>query len=136
VWAVFPFKKRFQVHSPFGPIVHPQIIHKENFNPGIDFKCPPGTELLSSIKGKAKIVFDDELQANVLQIFFKNKSLTRGYFLYKHVSDIKVKNNQKVLPGEVVALSGPGEIFHFEINYLFQKNKPSPVNPKNYVCFA
>ena len=81
--------------------------------------------------GKVINVKKDELLGNIIEIEHDNNIVS----VYQSVSEVKVKKNQIVKKGEVIALSGESNInkdlkSHLLFELLINNNI---VNPENYI---
>ena len=88
-------------------------------------------EVVSILDGKVINVKKDELLGNIIEIEHDNNIVS----VYQSVSEIKVKKNQIVKKGEVIALSGESNInkdlkSHLLFELLINNNI---VNPENYI---
>ena len=139
MWTKKPFALSYQVTSPFGPRVHP-ITHEQSFHKGIDFGMPVGTPLLASYNGVIENG-EDDIDGKYVKIKFITPELTRGFFLYCHLSEHTLPNKSKVVTGDQVGLSGntghsTGPHLHFQLELMLKKDQYSVVNPMQYVNFA
>ncbi len=104
------------------PFVKLPKLHK-----GIDFSAPVGTEVLATADGKVeKIVVGKE---KGLYISIKH---SKGYkTIYAQLSETKVKKNEKVKRGDVIALvgkSGKSITPHLHYEVLLNNKNLNPIN--------
>jgi len=109
------------------------LIYYENTymqNSGIDYKADEKFDVVSILDGTVVSVKEDNILGNVVEIRHNNELIS----IYQSLSDVKVKENDTVKQGQIIAKSGSSNInkelndhLHFE---LFHKGKV--VNPENY----
>lgn len=72
-------------------------------HPGIDYKCPIGTPILSMNDGVCMYAGFDTTNGNLIQIWNEVEGFKT---LYGHCSSFKVKQGDKIKQGDLIALSG------------------------------
>lgn len=102
-----------------------KINDDEHFHPGVDIACAVGTPVLATANGTVEFVGVDSVYGNLV-VIRNNDSITT---VYGHNEKILVEENQLVLAGHRVALSGNTGIstaphLHYEIRI-----NDKPVNP-------
>ncbi len=114
--------------SGFGNRIHP-IHGVKKFHMGIDFTSPKGTEIIASGNGKVVRV---ENKANG---YGKNITIDHGYgftTLYGHLSEINVKEGDKVIRGQIIGKVGTtGSSTAPHLHYEVRINGDA-VNPIDY----
>jgi murein DD-endopeptidase MepM/ murein hydrolase activator NlpD len=96
------------------------------FHDGVDITVSPETKVYSTIEGKVnKITFSDSGYGNVISII----NLYGFETLYAHLSQIKIKENQYIKKGQLIATSGnsgssTGPHLHYEIRQNGQLKNP------------
>jgi murein DD-endopeptidase MepM/ murein hydrolase activator NlpD len=123
-----PFKGNFLVTSPFGYRVHP-ILKIRRLHTGIDYGLNIGDSVVASNDGC--VVHAGSKGGYGLAVVLRHSEEIKT--LYAHNSEIKVKLQQCVKKGEVIALAGNTGMstaphLHFEII----KNE-APVNPEEFL---
>ncbi len=104
-----------EITSTFGDRIDP-VTSKYTLHTGIDFAAVTGTQVKSAIAGTVVEVKKSNVSlGNCVKI--KNSDIVTTY---AHCSEIKVKEGDKVLQGDVIALSGntgktTGPHLHFEV---------------------
>ena len=124
--------KEIYITSSFGWRIHP-VTHEKQFHNGIDIAKPKGTLVKAPKLGEiTKIVKDDETRGNYVIM-----SSLGVDFEFLHLDQIKVKLNEKVVPGKIIGTVGntgrhtgsdsSGYHLHYSI-----KEKGIYVDPLNY----
>ena len=113
--------------SGYGYRIHP-IYQTRIFHEGMDFSCDIGTPVYATADGIIKKARWEKGYGYLVTIDHGYGYETR----YAHLKSFKVRAGQKVVRGEVIALSGnsgqsSGPHVHYEV---LQKGRP--VNPANY----
>ncbi len=117
-----------QTAGGFGMRIHP--IHKiPKFHAGMDFTAKQGTPIYAT--GDGRVTFADYATNG----YGRHVVVDHGFgysTLYAHLSDLKVRNGQKVKRGDVIGLVGntglsAGPHLHYEVHKNGQ-----PVDPANY----
>ena len=113
--------------SGYGYRIHP-IYQTRIFHEGMDFSCDIGTPVYATADGIIKKARWESGYGYLITIDHGYGYETR----YAHLKSFNVKAGQKVVRGEVIALSGnsgrsSGPHVHYEV---LQKGRP--VNPANY----
>ena len=113
--------------SGYGYRIHP-IYQTRIFHEGMDFSCDIGTPVYATADGVIKKARWESGYGYLITIDHGYGYETR----YAHLKSFNVKAGQKVVRGEVIALSGnsgrsSGPHVHYEV---LQKGRP--VNPANY----
>lgn len=117
--------------SGFGMRINP--FHKGLYkHQGIDIAATRGTEVIATADGKISRIKKSDLQAgygNFIEITHDNGFITR----YAHLEEIRVKLNQKVDKGSVVATTGnSGGSIAPHLHYEIIRNGKN-VDPVNYM---
>jgi len=109
------------------------LIYYENTymqNSGIDYKGSESFDVISILDGTVVSVKEDNILGTTIEIRHTNDLIS----VYQSVKDIKVKEKDVVLQGQIIATSGSNNInkdledhLHFEMYY-----KGQIVNPENY----
>ena len=111
-----PFYGDFPITLGFGEECLP--LYKAGQHMGIDYGCPLGTMILASADGIVHTV--GEMPAGYGKYVIISHGNGKYQTLYAHLSQILVKEWQKVECGEIIALSGStgkstGPHLHFEL---------------------
>ena len=108
------------------------IIYYENTyiqNTGINYTKKDKFDIVSILDGEVIDIKEDNLLGNTITIKHSNYLIS----IYSSVSDIKVKKGSKVLPGEVIAISGTSELLKEDYNLHFELYANGEVvNPELY----
>ena len=140
-----PYIEHFELGDGFGDRIHP-ITGLKSFHKGQDVPMPIGTKIIAPISGTVAH-FEDPVT--------ETKKTGYGHFIilsatteqgskiqlwFAHLSKILIKDNEKVLQNQEIALSGQsggvtGPHLHFEVR-LFDGQSYVPVDPVNYINFA
>jgi murein hydrolase activator len=110
------------VQSRFGNQVHP-VLKTITQNTGIDIATPVGSNVLAVADGEVAVLSFIPGFGNVLILNHYNGYRT----VYAHLSDISVRESQRIKEGMVIAKSGDtvaGAILHFEIWKEREKQNP------------
>ena len=109
------------------------IIYYENIymqNSGVDYKLEEVFDVVSVLDGKVISVEDNDMMGTTVQIKHDNNLIS----VYQSLSNVKVKVDDTIIQGQVIAQSGESNInkdlgnhLHFELYY-----KGSIVNPEEY----
>jgi murein DD-endopeptidase MepM/ murein hydrolase activator NlpD len=117
-----------QTAGGYGMRIHP--IHKiPKFHAGMDFTAKQGTPIYAT--GDGRVTFADYATNG----YGRHVVIDHGFgygTLYAHLSELKVRNGQKVKRGDVIGLVGntglsAGPHLHYEVHKNGQ-----PVDPANY----
>jgi len=117
-----------QTAGGYGMRIHP--IHKiPKFHAGMDFTAKQGTPIYAT--GDGRVTFADYATNG----YGRRVVIDHGFgygTLYAHLSELKVRNGQKVKRGDVIGLVGntglsAGPHLHYEVHKNGQ-----PVDPANY----
>ena len=110
------------------------IYHVRRFHHGMDFACDTGTPVYATGNGKVVYAKWKTGYGNMIEIDHGYGYRTR----YAHLSKILVKEGQRVVRSEEIALAGStgkstGPHVHYEVHVLDKaKDKWQDVNPINY----
>jgi septal ring factor EnvC (AmiA/AmiB activator) len=110
------------VQSRFGNQIHP-VLKTVTQNTGIDIATPVGSDVLAVADGEVAVLSFIPGFGNVLILNHYNGYRT----VYAHLSDIFVRESQRITEGMVIAKSGDtvaGAILHFEIWKEREKQNP------------
>lgn len=109
------------------------IIYYENTymqNSGVDYKSDNIFDVVTILDGEVTSVKNDEILGTVVEIKHSNDIIS----VYQSLSDVNVKENDKLLAGQIIGKSGESNInkdmgkhLHFELYY-----KGQLVNPEEY----
>ncbi|MCB0480741.1 MAG: M23 family metallopeptidase [Flavobacteriales bacterium] len=116
-----------RVSSGFGMRMHP-VLKIPKFHEGQDFTAPVGTDIYATGNGVVKRVAKERFG------FGYHVIIDHGYgyeTIYAHMSDILVRENQKVLRGDVIGLvgsTGTSTAPHLHYEVLKNGYKIDPVN--------
>lgn len=109
------------------------IIYYENIymqNSGVDYKLEEAFDVVSVLDGKVISVEDNDMMGTTVQIKHDNNLIS----VYQSLSNIKVKVDDTVIQGQVIAQSGESNInkdlgnhLHFELYH-----NGNIVNPEEY----
>lgn len=109
------------------------IIYYENIymqNSGVDYKCESTFDVVAILDGTVESVKEDDILGNIVQIKHNNDIIS----VYQSLSEVSVKENDKVLAGQMIGKSGESNInkdignhLHSELYY-----KGQIVNPEEY----
>ena len=109
------------------------IIYYENTymqNSGVDYKNDSSFDVVSILDGEVSSVKNDEILGTVVEIKHSNDIIS----VYQSLTDVSVKENDKLLAGQIIGKSGESNInkdmgkhLHFELYY-----KGALVNPEEY----
>lgn len=113
-----PISLEIKIISPFGERIHP-ITGIKNFHDGVDIRCPVGTAVLAVADGEiVRRWIDINEYKNGLS---ETKSIVGGglslvlhsvinkapyFFIYQHLSQVKVQEGEKVIKCKVIGVSG------------------------------
>ena len=116
-----------RIASGFGYRIHP-IYKTTKFHEGLDFSAPVGTDIYATGNGIVKVVeIDSRGYGNHVII-----SHGFGYeTLYGHMSQIKVRNGQKVKRGDIIGVvgsTGTSTAPHLHYEVIKQGTKINPIN--------
>lgn len=121
--------EKTEISSGFGERLHP-ILKIVKMHEGLDFTSPIGTEVHAS--GDGRVTFADYgTNGYGIHVIIDHGF---GYeTLYGHLSQLKVRNGQKVKRGDLIGLSGntglsAGPHLHYEVH-----KAGTPVDPANYL---
>ncbi|MBN1646876.1 MAG: M23 family metallopeptidase [Spirochaetales bacterium] len=100
------------------------------FHHGIDIGVPVGSKVYAAREGTVVKTGTNPVYGNFVIVAHDNEYQT----LYGHLSEILVDYNQKVLSGELIALSGntgytSGPHLHFEVRKKGERKDPASVFP-------
>jgi len=127
--AIIPVKanEHTSIGSTFGARMHP-ILKVVRMHDGIDITAPVGTDVLASGNGKV-------IEADWGSGFGYYVVIDHGFSyktVYAHLSEIKVRQGQKVTRGDIIGLVGnTGLSTCPHLHYEVRKNDV-PLNPVNY----
>jgi murein hydrolase activator len=110
------------VQSRFGNQIHP-VLKTVTQNTGIDIATPVGSNVLAVADGEVAVLSFIPGFGNVLILNHYNGYRT----VYAHLSDISVRESQRITEGMVIGKSGDtvaGAILHFEIWKEREKQNP------------
>lgn len=109
------------------------IIYYENTymqNSGVDYKNDDSFDVVSILDGEVSSVKNDEILGNIVEIKHNNNIIS----VYQSLSDVSVKEGDKILAGQTIGKSGESNInkdmgkhLHFELYY-----NGVIVNPEEY----
>ena len=109
------------------------IIYYENTymqNSGVDYKGDDVFDVVAILDGEVTSVKNDEILGTIVEIKHSNDIIS----IYQSLSDVSVKENDKLLAGQLIGKSGESNInkdmgkhLHFELYY-----KGQLVNPEEY----
>lgn len=113
--------------SGYGHRIDP-VYRVPTFHYGMDFTARIGTDVYATGEGRVSFAGWKRGYGNLIEI-------NHGYNYktwYAHLNDIKVRNGDKVVRGEVIGSVGntgksTGPHLHYEVHY-----RGEPVNPTNY----
>jgi murein DD-endopeptidase MepM/ murein hydrolase activator NlpD len=127
--AIQPIKNKDlrSTASGFGPRIDP-VYRVPRFHSGMDFTARTGTPVYATGEGVISFAGWKQGYGNLIEI-------NHGYNYktwYAHLRDMKVRNGQKVVRGEIIGSVGTtgkstGSHLHYEVHY-----KGEAVNPTNY----
>lgn len=120
--------KNYYISSGFGSRVDP-ITGRGAAHQGLDFVGVTKEKIISPSNGKVILAGKFSDYGNAVVIDHGFGITTR----YGHLSEVKVKDGQRVKKGEVIALQGStgrstGQHLHYEVRY-----KNIPLNPKKFL---
>lgn len=110
------------------------IIYYENTymqSSGISYKSTENFDVLAVIKGKVTSVLEDELLGSIVQITHENGLIST----YQSLSDIRVKVNDQVEKGTVIAKSGKSNLFKDVENGLYFEIISNGKNINPILCY-
>ncbi len=126
--ASFPLPKdSYSIAGGYGLRRDP-VSGQQKFHTGIDFAAKEGTPVYATADGTIKLADHVLRQGNMIEINHGYNYISR----YSHLSEIKVKEGEKVKRGDLIGLVGSSGIstnnhLHYEVRF---KNEPQ--NPVNY----
>lgn len=135
-----PYFGDWPIGDLFGPRFHP-IEKKEIPHNGIDIKMPIGTKLYAPLSGTA-YCNEDKRSGKFLVINALTEQGKKVQFVFCHLSEFLVKNEQRVVEWQEVALSGnsggsTGPHLHFGVMvFNYKTNEYDFVDPVNYIKFG
>lgn len=99
-------------------------------NSGVDYICDSVFDVVSILDGTVTSVKEDDILGNIVEVRHNNDIIS----VYQSLSEVSVKENDKLLQGQVIGKSGTSNInsdlgnhLHFELYY-----KGKVVNPLEY----
>lgn len=102
---------------------------EENYHPGVDIAVDVGSPVLATASGKVVYAAEDSVYGLMVIIEHADNIAT----VYGHNSEILVEENQEVLVGGRIALSGnTGRSSAPHLHYEIRENN-EPVNPFRYI---
>lgn len=124
---VHPLGSENRISSKFGMRIHP-ITKKEKFHRGVDMPTPIGTPIKVAATGFISEVKESKGYGKYVIVKHDEEFET----LYATLSDVKVSVGDRVLKGEVIALSGNSGVSTApHLHYEVLRNGKN-VDPKNY----
>lgn len=99
---MFPFKGPREITSDWGPRTKPGT-NEQQFHHGVDYRLAVGTQLFAPFEGRATRQDSPTVYGDMLLI---ESSDGRAVVYYTHLSKRFVVDGERVLEGELVALSG------------------------------
>lgn len=120
-----PVAAQFKISSPYGERKDPVTGQEGTFHYGIDFSTPIGTPVVAALDGKIyRAGWQDEKDKNkgfgfrVWQV--AENTGVKIHVFYGHLSDISVKEGEKIVSGTRIGLSGntgksSNPHLHFEV---------------------
>lgn len=130
-----------EVISGFGMRMHP-ILRFQRLHAGLDFRAPIGTKVYASADG---VVDFAGVKKNGYGIHIDISHGFAYHTKYAHLSEILVRQGQKVKRGDLIGLTGntglsKGPHLHYEISKNGKKINPidyfySDLDPETYVTF-
>ena len=118
-----------RITSPFGDRIHP-VTKEKKFHNGVDISCPQGSEIVCPADGKVILVDNIDDTSGGVQLVVDHGTFRTGY---AHLSKILVKMSERVITGQVVALSGNtgvGTAPHLHFTYTDAKGQKQ--DPQKY----
>lgn len=112
------------ITSYFGYRTNP-VLNKEDFHNGVDIAADIGTKALAVEKGEVTVTGESQTYGKYLKY-----KTTDGYvIMYAHLSEIKVKQGEKIERGQLVALTGDtGLVTGPHLHYSIFLNE-NPIDP-------
>ena len=110
------------------------IIYYENTymqSSGISYKSAESFDVLAVIRGTVTSVLEDELLGSIVQITHENGLIS----VYQSLSDIKVKVNDQIEKGTVIAKSGKSNLFKDVENGLYFEVISNGKNINPNLCY-
>lgn len=111
-----------QIASRFGRQVHP-VLKTVTENTGVDITVPPESPVYAVAEGDVAYIYWMPAYGNIVIIYHHNGYRT----VYANLSDILVRENDRVNAGDMIARSGEsvsGSTIHFEIWKDREKQDP------------
>lgn len=99
--STLPVKGRFSISSGYGMRMHP-VLKKKRRHLGIDVKAPMGTNVLATSDGIVEEAGNDDQYGNYILLRHDSVYQTK----YAHLSEIKVKEGQRVSRGMIIGTVG------------------------------
>jgi len=111
-----------QIAAKFGEQVHP-VLKTVTENTGVDITVPPGSPVYAVAEGDVAYIYWMPAYGNIVLLYHH-----AGYrTVYANLSDILVRENDRVQAGDVIARSGEsisGSTVHFEVWKDREKQDP------------
>jgi len=111
-----------QIAAKFGEQVHP-VLKTVTENTGVDITVPPGNPVYAVAEGDVAYIYWMPAYGNIVLLYHHDGYRT----VYANLSDILVRENDRVQAGDVIARSGEsisGSTVHFEVWKDREKQDP------------
>lgn len=111
-----------QIAAKFGEQVHP-VLKTVTENTGVDITVPPGSPVYAVAEGDVAYIYWMPAYGNIVLLYHHDGYRT----VYANLSDILVRENDRVQAGDVIARSGEsisGSTVHFEVWKDREKQDP------------
>lgn len=130
---VLPVIGETKITSPFGWRKHP-VTGVKKFHYGVDLRAPEGTPLVAVTGGVIERVWENNIGGK--QVLLRG-DISNLRFGYSHLSDVHVKEGERVSKGQVIGLSGStgmatGPHLHFSV----KDEKGNFLNPEKFFDFT
>lgn len=121
-----------RISSPYGPRIYNK---QRQLHPGLDFAVPVGTRILAPLAGEVIYQGNRDPKGYGLQVILRHGE--NLFTQFGHLSEILVKEGQRVRGGEVIGLSGntgasSGPHLHFEVR-VNKDNWKDRADPQNFL---
>jgi murein DD-endopeptidase len=117
--------RKFKITSPFGERIHP-VTKEKQFHNGIDLNMPKGTPIYAPDDATILKIWEDSIGGKQMQI-----STPRYIYGFAHLSEIFVREGQRVKEGDLIARTGDtGRVTGAHLHLTLRDKKFNLIDPK------